>query len=136
MPGQALDAACFSTVACQKYRPLKSIVYVDELIYPLEWIHFTGQNAKYYREERVRLAAEIRSNCVTEIPNCSRKLAASRAGLTTGNAFALVAALSSKSVSGQPPDVSVASFDAALPRPCHIREVVRALVPSKNSSLG
>jgi hypothetical protein len=101
--GQASDSADFSAVACQKYAPLKSLVYVDELIYPFGWIHFTDWNAKYYSARSARLAAEIRSNSVTEAPNCCRRLTASRGGLTTGNAFALVAALFLKALAASRP---------------------------------
>lgn len=54
--------------AYYRYRPKKSIVYEDELIYPLDWIHFTdGDNGKYFREDQVRLAQHIRDMSVPDI---------------------------------------------------------------------
>jgi mannosyltransferase OCH1-like enzyme len=54
--------------AYDRYRPEDSIVYDSELIYPLDWIHFTHWgNGRYFREDQVRLAKEIRNMSVEEI---------------------------------------------------------------------
>lgn len=54
--------------AYYRYQPPKSIVCDHELIYPLDWIHFTGwDNARYFREDQVRLAKEIRDKSIDDI---------------------------------------------------------------------
>ena len=54
--------------AYQVYQPKRSVVYGDGLIYPFDWIHFTGwSNGKYYRADRKRLAMELRGKKPEEI---------------------------------------------------------------------
>lgn len=55
--------------AYYRYRPEKAVVYGDEVIYPLDWIHFTGwDNGRYFRKDRVQLAQDIRKkNSIREI---------------------------------------------------------------------
>lgn len=54
--------------AFYKYQPEHSIVYGHELIYPFDWIHFTGwNNGKYFKKDRVQLAQTLQNKCIEEI---------------------------------------------------------------------
>jgi hypothetical protein len=54
--------------AFECYRPPNSMVYGAELIYPLDWIHFTDwDGGRYFRKDLKRLAEQIRGYPPKEI---------------------------------------------------------------------
>jgi hypothetical protein len=54
--------------AYYRYEPENSIVHETELIYPLDWIHFTEwADGSKFRDDRNRLARELRNKTPAEM---------------------------------------------------------------------
>ena len=54
--------------AYYKYQPGNSVVYDHDIIYPFDWINFTGwDNGKYYKKELAQLSEELKNKSIEEI---------------------------------------------------------------------